>query len=62
MPMKTPQARNAVVTCCSHNQGVPRVRVTTSQNTASVNMKMHMPHNTISVASSLSKALHFRWR
>src|SRR5439155_1395147 len=33
MPTNTPQAKNAVVTCCSHSQGTPSVRVTTSQKT-----------------------------
>src|ERR1700693_2746036 len=62
MPRNTPQAKNAVVTCCNHSQGTPSVRVTTSQNTASVNMKMHTPHRIISTASSLSNAFHFKWR
>ena len=62
MPKNTPQAKNAVVTCCSHSQGVPIVRVTTSQPTASVNMKMHTPHITISTASSTSNDRHFKWR
>ena len=31
MPRNTPQAKNAVVTCCSHSHGAPIVRVTTSQ-------------------------------
>src|SRR5207248_11268380 len=34
----------------------------TSQNTVSVNMKMHTPHRTINAASSQSNALHLRWR
>ena len=62
MPTNTPHAKNAVVTCCSHSHGAPSVRVTTSQNTVSVNMKMHTPHRTISTASSTSNAFHLRWR
>src|SRR5438552_16653022 len=62
MPTKTPQAKSAVVTCCSHSQGAPSVRVTTSQNTVSVNMKMHTPHRTINTASSQSNARHLRCR
>src|SRR5437660_2692536 len=62
MPMNTPHAKNAVVTCCSHSQGAPSVRVTTSQNTVSVNMKMHTPQRTINAASNQSNAFHFKWR
>ena len=62
MPTKTPQAKNAVVTCCSHSQGAPSVRVTHVENTASVNIAMHTPQRTISAASSQSNAFHFRWR
>ena len=60
MPINTPHAKNAVVTCCSHTHGVPITRVTTSQNTVSVNMKMQMPQPTINTASSQSKARHLR--
>jgi len=62
MPTNTPQAKNAVVTCWSHNHGEPSVRVRTSKKTDSVNIAMHTPHRIMSSASSLSNALHLRWR
>jgi len=62
MPTNTPQAKNAVVTCCSHSQGAPRVRVTTSRKTASVNIEMQTPQRIIRTASTQSKAFHLSWR
>jgi hypothetical protein len=64
MPMNTPQAKNAVVTCCSHSQGAPIVRVTTSHSTDNVNMPMQTPHRIIRIASSGSSHFHLsrRWR
>src|SRR3954451_7850451 len=62
MPTKTPHAKKAVVTCCSQSHGWPSVRVSTSQNTASVNIAMQTPQRTISTASRESNAFHFRWR
>src|SRR6185436_2369603 len=62
MPRNTPQQKNAVVPCCSQSQGAPIARVTTSHSAASVNMKMHTPHRTMSSASSQSNARHLRWR
>jgi hypothetical protein len=60
IPIKTPQQKNAVVTCCNHTHGSPNVRVTTSANTDKVNKKMQIPHKTISMASNESKAFHLR--
>src|SRR5262245_23101645 len=62
MPMNTPQAKKPVVTSCSQSHGAPSSRVTTSQNTESVNPKMDTPQSTMSSCSSGSSAFHFRWR
>src|SRR4051812_32017698 len=62
MPMNTPQAKNAVVACCSHSHGWPMVRVTTSKKTHRVKPPMQTPHRTINPASSGSSHFHFRWR
>src|SRR5712691_518775 len=62
MPMKMPQAKKPVVTCCSHSHGAPISRVTTSRNTAPVKPMIDTPHNTMSAASSGSSAFHLRWR
>src|SRR5262245_22255505 len=62
IPMKTPQAKNPVVTSCSQRIGSPNVRVTTSTNTEKVNPAMETPQSTIRTCSSGSSACHFRWR
>src|SRR5262245_30021673 len=62
MPMNTPYAKNPVVTCCSQSHGCPIVRVTTSENTETVNPIRHVPQSTISAASTGSSAAHFRCR
>jgi hypothetical protein len=62
MPTNAPQAKKAVVACCSHSQGWPMVRVSTSRKTDSVKPPMHTPQITINVASSGSSAFHFRCR
>src|SRR2546428_624702 len=62
MPTNAPQAKNAVVACCSHSHGWPMVRVTTSRNTHSEKPPMHTPHATMSTASRGSSAGHLRCR
>src|SRR4051812_44442130 len=62
MPTKTPQAKKAVVTCCSQSHGAPIERVSTSRKTASVNIVMHTPQRIIRPASSRSNAFHLSWR
>src|SRR5262245_34519211 len=62
MPMNTPQAKNPVVTCCSHSHGAPISRVTTSRKTEPVKPMIDTPHSTINPASSGSSAFHLRWR
>src|SRR5262245_1267673 len=62
MPMNTPHAKKAVVTCCSHSHGCPTVRVRTSSPTESVKPPMDTPQRTIRRASSGSSAFHLRCR
>src|SRR5262245_56918457 len=62
MPMNTPYAKKPVVTCWSHSQGYPIVRVTTSHSTERVNPVIETPHRTMSTASAGSRAFHLRCR
>src|SRR4051794_39190696 len=62
MPMKTPQGKKPVVTCCSHSHGACSSRVTTSRNTEPVKPMIDTPHRTIRPASTGSSAFHFRCR
>ena len=48
------------VTSCSHNHGLPMVRVTMSAVTESENPKHNAPQTIIRIISSLSNARHFR--
>src|SRR5512135_2975978 len=54
--------KKVIVTSCSHSQGRPMVRVTTSHTTLTVNPVIATPQSTISTRSSGSSARHFRCR
>src|SRR5476649_2637079 len=50
------------VTSCSHSQGWPIVRVTTSQNTEVTKPARQRPPRIMVIRSSTSKQGHFKWR
>src|SRR5690348_10465850 len=54
--------KKVMVTSCSHSHGRPRVRVTISHTTVTVNPVMAIPQRIIRMRSSGSSARHFRWR